>query len=367
MCSRVALVVLIGGLVLPWTAFGQGTGVSPDGQKGRIHTVVEGDTLWDITATYLGTPWIWPAIWKENTSIANPHLIYPGDLIWITDGEMRKLTPEEAEAFLSGITPSDGGPPAAAEDAHAPLAEPKAKFDDPFAVLDADDEVGQRIFRYRGLSHAPFVSANELEAAGAVLGSHAEYFWLSQEQTMIVSLGEGSVHVGDMFSVYRIRRRVTHPNSQRLIGYFIEVVGQAEISEVFPETSTAKILMAYAEIEPGDRLGPFLPDPIEFTLEPATGDIDGVIVAQQPRRLYSGAGDLVVLDKGASDGLVNGNELVIYRTGKLVRDPLSTGRLLEPDDIVGRLFVLKTAPESSVALVTRSHSEIADGDRVRTP
>ncbi len=86
-----------------------------------------------------------------------------------------------------------------------------------------------------------------------------------------------------------------------------------------------------------------------------------MIVAQQARRLYSGAGDLVVLDKGAADGLVSGNELVIYRSGELVRDPLSTGKLLEPDDIVGRLFVLRTTPESSVALVNEAVSEGRNG------
>ena len=71
--------------------------MTPDGRKGQIYKVQKGDTLWAISQKYLGTPWIWPSVWKENEAeIANPHWIYPGDLIWISNGSMRKLTPEEA-------------------------------------------------------------------------------------------------------------------------------------------------------------------------------------------------------------------------------------------------------------------------------
>ena len=45
----------------------------------RRHTVVKGDTLWDISKALLHDPLLWPEIWQANPSIENPHLIYPGD------------------------------------------------------------------------------------------------------------------------------------------------------------------------------------------------------------------------------------------------------------------------------------------------
>ena len=81
--------VLVVALALPGLclAQNQGAGVTPEGKKGQIYKVQKGDTLWGISQQYLGTPWIWPSVWKENEAeIANPHLIFPGELIWISEG-----------------------------------------------------------------------------------------------------------------------------------------------------------------------------------------------------------------------------------------------------------------------------------------
>ncbi|HEY5995487.1 MAG TPA: LysM domain-containing protein, partial [Candidatus Deferrimicrobiaceae bacterium] len=46
----------------------------PDGLR---YKVAAGDTLWDLSAKYLGSPWKWTELWERNRFLTNPHYIYP--------------------------------------------------------------------------------------------------------------------------------------------------------------------------------------------------------------------------------------------------------------------------------------------------
>jgi hypothetical protein len=59
------------------------------------YTVKPGDTLWAISRLYLLRPWRWPELWGMNINeIANPHRIYPGQVLYLdkTGGRARLTT-----------------------------------------------------------------------------------------------------------------------------------------------------------------------------------------------------------------------------------------------------------------------------------
>jgi hypothetical protein len=354
--------VMISLAAFPAAALAQAVGISPDGKKGRIHTVVKGDTLWEITQTYLGTAWAWPSIWKEN-DIRNPHRIYPGEMIWITEGEMRKLTPEEAERFMQAAADAEQAP--AAPDRSAPgFAEPD-RGPDPFAALDSSDSTVERYVELKDLHRHSFVTGEDGQGGGAILGTHTPNYWSSQYQRTIVSLGEGQTQIGARYTVYRVRRPLRHPETGELLGYLIEVLGTGEIGEVHPEASYLDILEAYAEIQPGDRVMRYVEDPIEIREVFSDSPVEGTVVAYEPYRLRGGRGDLVILDKGVEDGVEVGRRFSLYRAGREVRDPLTLTPVLVPDDVIGEAFVVKSSPRASLALVTVSTTELLIGDRFR--
>jgi hypothetical protein len=63
------------------------------------HTVVRGNTLWDLAGTLWQDPWQWPRLWEANRDrVQDPDLIYPGQVLRIpgADGTVREVVVQPA-------------------------------------------------------------------------------------------------------------------------------------------------------------------------------------------------------------------------------------------------------------------------------
>jgi hypothetical protein len=324
-------------------------GYDEQGRPGRIHVVVPGDTLWDISEAYLGTPWVWPAVWRDNPEVANPHRIWPGDRIWITPTEMRRLSAEEAAQYLAR-RPGDAVP--ASADEGAGLGDAMARSTSKRPVP------GLRSFGY--------VTREQIEGAGSILASPRQGKLLGQPDRIYVSLGQGQVSPGDQFTVVRATDSITDPETGKEIGVFVDTLGWLEVTDVDRESSEARIRMSYAEIERGDRILPRVKMPEEVAVHPASSDVEGQIAYFPGSRTVSAGEDVVYLNRGTDHGVDVGIPLEVYRTSGKVRDKLTKERYELPDDVVAKLLVVSAEPTTSVAVVTQSHVELARGDHFRS-
>ena len=194
-------------------------------------------------------------------------------------------------------------------------------LDDPFAALDQGETGVSRVMRFSGLHRYGFVSDLQYTGTAAIMGSHEAHYWSSQGQRTIVSLGEGKAHMGDALTIFRTIKRVRHPETLENLGYFVQVLGHAEITEIHPGSSFVRITMSYSEIEPGDRVMPYVEQPTEFVEVHSEERVEGRVLAYQPYRLRASSGDMVVLDRGLREGITPGRRFELYRASQEARDP----------------------------------------------
>ncbi|HEY5658095.1 MAG TPA: LysM peptidoglycan-binding domain-containing protein [Myxococcota bacterium] len=336
-------------------------GYDAQGRRGWIHVVRVGDTLWDISDAYLGTPWVWPSIWDDNRNIANPHRIEPGDHIWITPSEMRRVTAEEAEALLAN-RPME---PAAAEDFAVAVQEPELPVEPevaPAIPVVPEERMTQDVSNRES---AGLISQRQLDSAASIVGSDAVRVLMSQEDAVFIGLGEGEVEVGDQFTIFRTHEQVFDPDTGALLGYHVEVLGWLEIESVYPETAQARIRMSTAEVEVGDHLIPREPLPARIAIQESPQDIEGKISFFPHNRVLMGYNDFVYLNRGRNDGIEVGSPLEVYRVGYTAREAARAENVQVPDRVVAQLLVVRAQEEASVAVVTFTTTELAMGDRFR--
>ena len=353
-------------------------GIDDQGRTGRLHTVARGDTLWDLSAAYLGTPWVWPSVWIDNDDIDNPHLILPGDKIWITANEMRVVSDAEAESFLQPVEPettvSAESLPEPVEEAVPPLAALDGDPDDP-STLDAfpiaipgqdpDTMAAGRQVTVARRETMGFVPANDLAGASSIVESPSDRTYLAAGDPVFVGMGEGDVEVGDQFTVFQVQEQVRDVETNRLLGYHVEKLGWVEIQELTGDTSIAEIRHSSREIERGARLMPREVPSRRVTTRSTPDAIEGQIVFLPSRHTVTADGGYVYLNRGEFHGIEVGSELDVYDSGRIINERQRRVDVRTPDTPVARIIVVSVEEDSAVAFVLTATRELMVGDSVR--
>jgi nucleoid-associated protein YgaU len=360
-----------------WTAWNPPTSLPPDA---KVHVVVPGDTLWDLSRQYLGNPYLWPQIWERNQYVLDAHWIYPGDPLVVGINV--------AAADAVGAMETE-------EVAPAPSAETAAEPEAATSRLDAAAT--------RRNTPVPLGSESDIYCTGyigeleetfptTVIGSEYETLVPRLDSLQIWSQAKGSnfggaantlkyeLSVGDILyldggraaglspgQVYMAvepKYPVRHPATRDVIGRFYAYQGRVRVLTVQEDRAIAEIVQSCAGIHVGATLRPFEPEPVPLARrptprpfnDPTTADLSAApaIVLADSTLFTLGQDHVVFIDRGEGDDVYPGDMFTIYR---------ESGRGLPPV-AVGELAVLSVRERSAVAKILESRFPVHLGDRL---
>lgn len=318
------------------------------------YTVVRGDTLWDISGRFLRKPHQWPLIWEGNPQIDNPHLIYPGDIIYFYEVDGRP--------HLSTSPPAEIGDPRSLRE---------VKLYPRVRVKDLDEAIelipSEKIAKY--LSSPRIVGQNDLDNSPYVIDFAGEHLIAGPGNRVYVRAIEKPESL--TYTIYRKGETFISADTKEILGYEAKFIANTTL-QVPGDPATLLVTRSSGEIRMGDRLMPHQEG--NFTLhyfpKPPEAEVEGSIISVLDGVTQIGRYNVVAIDKGSTDGLKVGHVLDIYKKGKSVRDPFSkiTNEMVQlPRELAGTLMIFRAFDRISYALVMEANQAINVLDKVQTP
>jgi len=369
------------------------------------YTVQKGDTLWDISARFLKSPWVWPEIWHANPQIENPHLIYPGDIISLVylDGKPSlQLTRGHPTVKLS--------PKGRTIDHNKAITTIPLRDIEPFLRK-------LRILTKEAIDEAPYVVSIE---EGRLKGSHLSLLYVRNLES----------RPGDMFAVVRptlIYRDVptsypwgnskhqdrkteslkwkkttsstgmaymtsfwksyidrTYWENVDVLGYEVVDIGKAQVTRVGDsDITTLKVSKNVIEINEGDLILPINDVQFDAYFQPKAATItdDNIrIVALNNANFTAGKFQIVAISRGSVDGVSVGDVFEVNRPERIIRDEImhpkndlktflrpSKAKVTLPEEYLANIMVFKTFDHISYALIVEGNRPVKVFDYVRAP
>ncbi|MDZ7923360.1 MAG: LysM peptidoglycan-binding domain-containing protein [Marinagarivorans sp.] len=306
------------------------------------HVVVKGDTLWDISNTFLKTPWMWPEIWHVNPQIANPHLIYPGDVVRLIylDGKPRIVVDSRV-----------------------------VKLSPQMRALDQNEAIStiplDRINNF--LSRSRVVMPGELEAAPHVVSGESQRL-LTGKGDRVYARGTFDESIA-AYGIYRKGQDYIDPQTGELLGVEAIDIASSRMRALDNDVATLAITRSTQEVRLGDRLIQEEARAIDSNFYPSAPDteIAGEIVAVEGGISQVGKMSIVVINRGQRENLKVGNILAIYKRGGEVRDSVKGDMVRLPDERAGLVMLFRTFEKLSLGLVLEAERPLTTTDLVRNP
>jgi hypothetical protein len=301
-------------------------------ERQGTHTVVRGDTLWDLAQRYYSNPFQWRVIWDANRDVVeDPNWIYPAEVIVIPglpadDTPVAEPEPEpEPEAEVEP-EPEPEPEPEVAEVPQdlAPYGMRQARPQDESRTVFWTEQDTNREDRDAALaaSYIP-VSADLAYSVPWLIGLEGD----PDNTGMIAGFADRGARASSIRSFDQIR--ITMPSPGRIgarvqlfrvsrsiesVGQVVEPTGVATIRAIGDGEVVAIVTKEYGRIQPGDFVRP-LPahDPTAGAVaEEVSGGSEAMVMGFAGNQELADIGHVVFLDLGSNNGISIGDEFVLF-------------------------------------------------------
>jgi hypothetical protein len=326
------------------------------------HLVIKGDTLWDISGTFLANPWCWPQVWGMNRDeIRNPHWIYPRQVIYFDRARGRlSLTRPGSESQDAGLPPltrlspqvrTEGLRKGEVESIPAGMIEPY-------------------------LTQPLVVEANELARTPRIAASPEGHLYLGTGDKVYV---HGNLEGGTSFQVFRPGSALRDPETGKVLAYEAAYLGTVKLlaaARPGVDVHTFAVTGSNQEIGVGDRLIATPPTPLRnYVPHAPERAVHARVMSIYSGVTYAGQSQIVTVNRGSVDGLDVGSVLQLYHFGKTVADPggnrgflgLGKATIRLPDEQYGALFIFRVFRNVSYGLIMQVTAPAQVGDVAQSP
>lgn len=308
-----------------------------------VYTVQPGDTLIGIASRYLQDASDWPLLLQNNPHVRNPYQLYPGEVLTlgtyhsnprltITQGGVIKLSPQIRSYPINKPIPI------------IPLSTIK-----PF------------------LNGALVVNKNELDSAPYIV-AHADKHITTGAGDSVYVMGLPDTKTNTEFAIFRQGQAYIDPQTKKNLGYAAINVGFAQL-EKNGQPATLLVTETTREVLTGDRLQASARAQINNDFIPTNPyvPVKGQIIAVLDGVTQISQYQIIVLDRGRTNGLQVGNLLDIYQLGQTIKDPIHHENVKLPDEHAGQLMVFRVFNQVSYGIVLIATTPIHTLDIVVNP
>jgi len=344
-------------LIIPSFALAQ----EPQG----THAVVKDDTLWDLAQRYYSNPFEWRVIWEANRDVVeDPNWIYPAEVLVIpglpgddvpADDPVMDDPPVEDDPEPETI---DGVPadlvPFGLRQARPSDQTRTIFYSDTSAARETREEA--RVTEYITVSadlvySAPWMIGlmEEPENDGHIAGfadRGARASSIRSFDRISISMPTPA-RVGANLQIYRVDRTIED------VGHVVIPTGIATVSTIGDGQVVAVVTKEYHRIQPGDLVRPipsYTPRPGVYAQE-VSGGSEAMVMGFAGNHVLTDIGHIAFLDLGSDDGIVIGDEFVLFgeaiptaRDGSMqvigVTETMAAARVLSMADNVFRQGVV---------------------------